>query len=226
MQARHVRAVSIHCVPQHPDSGLRSAMRRSAAKKAGIRLLFGGLVAFVLLLLLGSEAFASCTGSNRIWHNSAECLVAEWESKSWPQTSWFRVGSSCPEFGKVVAKVDIKNASDRTIHLTNSNSRSGSSTHSIRGIYCCKDVGDLCNYPDLVNPQGCVDQFRESPAKETCSLYKRPTVGDSTTQCNFKAWCRFDHGEYSGQSTLNNVLWYKADDMINCNGVLSREGSC
>lgn len=226
MQGCYVGALSIRCVPRYPDSTHRRAMRSNAARMARIRVLLKVLAAIMLLPLLGSEAFASCTGSNRIWHNSAECLVAEWESKSWPQTSWFRVSSTCSSFGKVVAKVDIKNASDRTLHLTNSNNRDGSTSNPIRGIYCCKDVGDLCNYPDLVNPQGCVDQFRKSPAKETCNLYELPTISDARTQCNFKAWCLFDHGNWSGKSTLNLVLWYKADEMINCNGVLSREGSC
>lgn len=182
MQACQVRTATIRCVPRYPDSGHRSAMHFSVAKKARIRPLFGSLVAFVLLLLLGGEAFAACTGSNRIWHNSAECLVAESESKSWPQTSWFRVGSTCPEFGEGVAKVDIRNASDRTIHLTSSNNKIGSITNPIRGIYCCKDVGDLCNYPDVVNSQGCVDQFRINPENDTCSLYESPTISDARTQ--------------------------------------------
>lgn len=66
IQACHVRNVSICCVPGYPDSGHRSAMHSNAAKKPGIRFLFGGLAAFTFLLLLGGEAFASYTGSNRI----------------------------------------------------------------------------------------------------------------------------------------------------------------
>ena len=77
MQVCHVRALSIRCVPRYPDSTHRRAMRSNAARVARIRILFKVLAAIMLLPLLEGKAFASCTGSNRIWHNSAECLVAQ-----------------------------------------------------------------------------------------------------------------------------------------------------
>ena len=75
----------------------------------------------------------------------------------------------CPEYGKVVAKVDLKSAMDRTLHLNDGSQRDGSTIHRIRGISCCSDIGELCNRSDIVTDAGCVAQFnRVSSAAWTC----------------------------------------------------------
>ena len=228
MNARHAGTVSTRRIPWLSDFASGRALRSGAAKKAGMRLSFGGLVAFVLLLSLGGEAFASCGSSQRIWHNNdaAECLIADWDNNPWPDTTTFWAASRCGLFGNVVAKIDIRNASDKTWTLSGSSRRNGQSDNTIRGIYCCKDLSVLCQRSDVVNPQECLDQFRKSPAKQGCNLSELPTADSGEEHCNFKAWCVYDHGEYSGHSTLNMVLWYKADEMLNCNGVLKRAGGC
>ena len=112
------------------------------------------LLAAALMLLPASTAEASCSTGNRVDHRDAECLSASWKNRGVLKKSPYHVQNMCPEYGKVVAKVDLKSAMDRTLHLDDGSQRDGSTIHRIRGISCCSDIGELCNRSDIVTDAG------------------------------------------------------------------------
>ena len=52
--------------------------------------------------------------------------------------AWAR--NLCSDKGKIVVKVDVKNAKDKTWHLNGSRKRKGSGNGHMRGVYYCKDL--------------------------------------------------------------------------------------
>lgn len=109
----------------------------------------GALVLFGFLVTAGAS-HASCTGSNRVGLSEAACLDGGHENTcqsrifgacvDWASSHWAE--SQCID--KVVAKVDISGATDRTWHLNNFARRSGEHYNKTRGVYCCNDLG-RCN---------------------------------------------------------------------------------
>ncbi len=105
-------------------------------------------VATGLAVMLTVQANAACGISDRISHRDANCLRAEWHNPPVPvfgSTTWYAVKNMCVSNGKVVAKVDIENGTDRTLHLADSQERSDTTWTRIRWIYCCTDLSDLCS---------------------------------------------------------------------------------
>ena len=144
----------------------------------------------------------------------------------------------CHLWGTVVAKVDLHNCSDKTWHLNNADRRRGSEPCRVDGIYCCKDVGDLCEKSDLVTIDGCRSQFNDSPASDTCYLSggETYTVGStsptpvtwSDENCSFWAKCDYtadDGTTQEKQTSISDVHWLDSDDLVNCDGTL-KEDSC
>ncbi len=93
-----------------------------------------GLLAFAFIAAVAGEAWAACTGSNRIDHSDAECLHGWWDNNSWPRESTFGAQNLCPDWGTVVAKVDIAGTSDRTWHLANGDKRRGRTSFTVRDM--------------------------------------------------------------------------------------------
>ena len=177
-----------------------------------------GLLAFALIVTVAGEAYASCTGSDRVSRDNAECLSGWWDNNTWPQNSTFGAQNLCPDWGKVVAKVDISGASDRTWHLADGSKRRGSTSNSIRNIYCCQDLGDkMCNKADMVSAASCKTQFEASAADDDCDLDGDPTL-DGTTSCVFELTCTYTGNggveyEYDGRLGLS---WHRADEIVFC----------
>ena len=223
-------------VPPPGKRGQATGNRCGMGSGKAMRLILMGVVSLAITLVSVGEVDASCSGSQRMRDANADCLNSRYSnSGNWLNpSSEFYAWNSCHNYGKVVAKVDIKNRPDVTWHLTSNAQREGQADEHVRDIYCCKDLSVLCKRSDVVNPDGCLDQFRKSPAKKTqgCSLYEVPTVTGtiSNLRCNFPAaWCpntRTDGTTEVLSSSLSQVLWYVADELINCNGVLRRAGSC
>ena len=90
------------------------------------------LLAAAFMLLPATTAEASCSTGNRVDHRDAECLSAWWKNRGLLKKSPYHVRNMCPEYGKVVAKVDLKSAMDRTLHLNDGSQRDGSTIHRIR----------------------------------------------------------------------------------------------
>ena len=176
-----------------------------------------GLLAFVLIVAFAGTADASCTGSNRISHGSAECLHGWWDNNSWPNDSKFGAQNLCPDWGKVVAKVDIEAASDRTWHLDDGDKRRGSTSNRVRGVYCCKDLGDeMCDKEDVVTAASCKTQFEASDANDDCTMDSDPTT--DSTHCVFDLTCTYTdpNGVKYEHDGAPGVPWNRVDELEFC----------
>ena len=190
-----------------------------------------GLLAFAAIMVVAGAAYASCTGGNRVSFHQAECLHGWWDNNPWPAKSTFavRVKNDCHLWGTVVAKIDLASCSDKTWHLNDTNRRRGSEACRVNGIYCCKDVGDLCNRSDLVTIAGCTSQWNSSPASDTCDLSdgstSSVTADTDDHTCDFWADCQYtaDDGTTQEKATsIGDVHWLNADNVINCDGELKK----
>ena len=147
-------------------------------------------LAVVLMLLPATTAEASCSAPNRVDHRDAECLSAWWKNRGLLKKRPYHVRNMCPEYGKVVAKVDLTSARDRTPHLNDGLPRDGDTRHRIQGISCCSDIGALCNRSDVLTDAGCLARFqRESSAGRTC-VRATATISNENRICTISAECR------------------------------------
>ncbi len=160
-------------------------------------------------------------------HRDAECLYAWWKNRGLLKKSPYHVSNQCSEYGKVVAKVDLVSASDRTIHLGDDIPRDGDTRHRIRGISCCSDMG-ICNRSDILSDAGCARQFeRGSSAAGTCRN-ATATYSSENASCTISAECRtLDTPvlNVTYNPTRITVPVMAVDQVKNCDGWL-RPGAC
>lgn len=161
--------------------------RREAEMRIVRKCLVLMMGALVLSVLAVSQVHASCTGSDRISFRDAQCLAANWKNTNYIFGSSFAARNLCPDYGKVVAKIDLKNANDKTWHLRDGETRSGESHGKVRGIHCCRDLGKLCNYSDVVTSGSCMTEFNKSTAADSCTLRLDPDPNGKN--CNFVLQC-------------------------------------
>ena len=184
-------------------------------------------VALTLLLSAGT-AEASCGKGNRVDHSDAECLSASWNNRGLLRKSPYHVRNMCPEYGSVVAKVDLKSAMDRTLRLDDGEERDGSTIHRIRGISCCSDIGELCNRSDVLTDAGCLARFEQvSPAAGTCTNATATYSGENRT-CTIAAECEWidpEHAVFPYMPTGILIPYPDLDEVHNCGGLL-RRGPC
>ena len=188
------------------------------------------LLAGTLLSLPASTADAACSAGNRVDHRDAECLYAWWKNRGLFKKSPYHVSNQCSAYGKVVAKVDLVSASDRTIHLDDGLPRDGDTSHRIRGISCCTDTGALCNRSDVVTDTGCKSRFwRTSSAAWSCmNVTAAAAISGGNYDCTVSAQCKTGESQFNRpmyRSTSITVAWLDLDDVHNCGGTLKR-GSC
>ena len=158
-------------------------------------------------------------------HRDSECLEASWDNNSWPDATSYQVRSVCSDYGKVVAKVDIKDGSDHTLHLNNSNWRRDSGWYRIRWIYCCTDIGDLCNRADMHTDASCREGFEDNDDLDDCTLDAGSTGAHANgNQCVFSASCLDDDGQPN--QTTGSTERYNVKRLLNCDGVLTKANSC
>ena len=158
-------------------------------------------------------------------HGDAECLSASWNNRGLLKKSPYHVQNMCPAYGKVVAKVDLKSAMDRTLHLDDGSRRDGSTLHRIRGISCCSDTGALCNRSDVVTDAGCLARFKQvSPAAWTCERPRAVAViSGENYNCTISAECWMSNPPpvfYPYRPTRITVPWLDLGDVHNCRGHL------
>ena len=156
--------------------------------RAGVAAI--ALLAGALLLLPENAEASQCSRAERVNHRDAECLYAWWKNRGLLKKSPYHVSNQCSEYGKVVAKVDLASASDRTIHLIDDIPRDGDTRHRIRGISCCSDMG-ICNRADAVTDAGCKAQFmRVSMASKQCgAVTASATISGDNYSCTITAKC-------------------------------------
>lgn len=157
--------------------------------------------AVVLSVLAVSQVHASCTGGNRISYRAAECLDARWKNTSYIFGSSFAAQNRCSDYGKVVAKIDLKAGKDKTWHLRDGNPRSGESHSKVRWIHCCRDLSKLCNYSDVVTSVSCMTEFNKSSAADSCTLRLDPNANGKN--CNFFLRCGGDETVIAREEYLN-----------------------
>ena len=179
-------------------------------------------LALAFLLVAPPEANAACEGSNRLYHGDSSCLSAGWDNGSWTSTNrtyWAK--NNCSYAGKVVAKIDLKSASDRTWHLNDGSKRTGSGSAKIRNIYCCKDLSDFCYVSSTYNDAGCRKAFaRSDAASEGCNLtsisYSRTGSGN---MCTFTTTCPY-YANASTRDSAGTVNLESIDNFDNCDGIV------
>ena len=195
--------------------------------RAGVAAI--ALLAGALLLLPENAESSQCSRSERVNHRDAECLYAWWKNRGLFKKSPYHVSNQCSEYGKVVAKVDLASASDRTIHLIDDIPRDGDTRHRIRDISCCSDMG-ICNRSDAVTDEGCLERFRQvSPAiqNRNCWDYTATAEAGEDLQCTVTAQC--DVGVHPFipmyKTTSVTVPFVDLDDVRDCKAVLTH-GMC
>ena len=196
--------------------------------RAGLPL--AALFLLALVLLPTGAAHASCSSGSRVDHADAECLYAWWKNRGLFRKSPYHVSNQCSAYGKVVAKVDLVSADDRTIHLDDAFPRDGDTSHRIRGISCCSDTGALCNRSDVVTDTGCLSRFRRtSSAAWSCMNHTATAaISGDNYNCTVRTVCKTGEFQFNRpvyRSTSITVAWLDLDDVHNCGGTLKR-GSC
>ncbi len=107
-------------------------------------------LAVPVLVLSAAAVEAACGVRDRVSHRDSECLSASWHNSStMAVNNTYSVRNMCPELGRVVVKIDLRQDMDRTLHLHNGYERTGYTEARIRWIYCCSDLSTACNRSDL-----------------------------------------------------------------------------
>ena len=173
--------------------------------------------------LAGQTHAGSCEGSDRIDHDDADCLHADWDNNydGWSSGKVW-AWSNCEDRGTVVAKVDLKAAKDLTWYIKSSkkfNKKLG--PVDVRNVWCCADLSDLCNESE-VNDADCLAEFHDSSAADTCSDEIVTAPSDDT--CNVQARCKYqyDNGDYSNAVTGAEITtsFSNTSRLHNCDAVL------
>ncbi|TGH20616.1 MAG: hypothetical protein ERJ68_06605 [Aphanocapsa feldmannii 277cI] len=183
-------------------------------------------VAVVLALtaaFAGQAHAGSCEGGQRIDHKEADCLDADWDNDiDFWSTSKVEATNKCPSYGTVVAKVDIKAATDYTLYLKDGTKKTKKSgAFNIRNVYCCADLSDLCNKSDIINDDSCLARFMTSSADDSCRNASSSVNGSD--MCVITAEC--ENRSSSGHSwgyfrTSITASWQDTANLHNCRGEL------
>ena len=170
-------------------------------------------VTAALAAVLSGQADAACGSSQRVSHDDVDCLDAEWHNKSWGKAT-VKARNLCSNLGKVVAKVDRKSGSDYTWHLSSGDWRDEKDSHyHVRGVYCCKDLSDLCDSSE-VSDDGCIEKFESSKASATC--FEPQVSFVEPNECEITAFCERRSGVR--RYTLALVPYGRLDELNNCDG--------
>ncbi len=176
--------------------------------------------ALALAALLAGQAHAACGKGDRMQHYNSNCLDASYNNTGIFKDNEAKGQNDCWEYGKVVAKVDLKSWSDKTWHLTTNDESEWKGMAHIRGVFCCTDLSDLCNLSELVNEDSCLERFVESPAGATCDPPDVDVVA-SDRYCKFTTYC----DGHTDDDTIFTVKWLETNLLRSCDGVLQK-GSC
>ena len=181
------------------------------------------VTAFTLAAVLAGQAHAGCGESQRMSHQSAECLRAEIKSSG--NGKIVEVQNLCPSYGQVVAKIEGESLppfpSSYTLYLNNGTAV-GRPLIQVSGVYCCEDLSDLCNKSDIVNDDSCFDRFQNSSANDSCK--DETVVANNENKCEISAYCKGVAGVYYTFRSRATVSWHNTEKLNNCNGDLQIQG--
>ena len=176
--------------------------------------------ALALAALLAGQAHATCSGSQSISYQSAECLRAKISTVASGQT--VEIQNLCPDYGDVTAKIDKEILADVIVYLKSGTMVEQSATQ-VNGVYCCKDLGDLCDKSDVIDDDSCFEQFEGSSADDSCK--DETATATSNDKCAISATCKDINGSYGQYQSTATVSWPDAARLHNCNKKL-RVGGC
>ncbi len=183
--------------------------------KSGWSFLVSSLVVVALSVLAVSQAHASCTGGDQISPGNAQCLTATKTALN-SLTDSYTLTTNCSDYGTVSAKLNYRNAAGgpevQTFSLTSDNTQQTGTVSKVEGMYCCKDLGDLCNRSDVVTTTSCDTRFDGSPAATSCSP-GTTSVNSDHTQCTFNLTC-------SDTAVEATVAWTSVPNMRYCSGTI------
>ena len=94
----------------------------------------------------GDFVESACSNSVRVSHSFATCLHG-WYSNNYnwsPPGYKHTVENKCPEYGTVIASVDVQGGSDWKWTLTNGDKETDYRLGKTNAITCCADKSDLC----------------------------------------------------------------------------------
>ena len=189
--------------------------------KTLFKTLFAMTAAALLLAAPASQAQVACGPSQRVSDADADCMDSQtWESGGfWNRRTHFKARNQCPDFGKVVVKVDIEGGTDKTWHLIDGEWKEDSVRFpsTVESVTCCSDLSDLCSKSDMIHPQGCKDEFKKSAANDTCTYTGSAVHGE---HCEINAKCESDKSEDRIPATAT-LHFLKVKHLQNCNGTLN-----
>ncbi len=171
--------------------------------------------ALALAAALAGQAHAACGSGQRMSHQDAECLRTATRTVENGKT--VEVQNLCPSFGDVVAWIDREIETDLTLYLTGENTVKRS-VIEVNGVYCCKDLSDLCNTSDIVNDESCFDQFQASAANDSCK--DETATANDDIKCKISAYCKDSGGTYLRVPSTITVHWPTVPNLKNCGGNL------
>ena len=172
---------------------------------------------------------AACEKSERIDNGEAECPNASWNSWKGLSTSRFHAQNMHPAYGKVMVKVNLEAAMDRTMRRDDGNRRAGPAVQ----VLDVREVGDeetlaLSNLRGdrIANPAAAGtllngDQWRTAwPANGERAVASRLVdrlgehltagVGDSHVTLDglrIRAWQSLEEGEVAGITDIDRRRW-------------------
>ena len=127
-------------------------------------LVLGALGMLSILGAMVQTAQAGCGKSDRMKASRAQCLHITEEERTWDYR--FSAINLCSPLGRVVGKVDVEDAGDKTFYLDGAGWESQTSIGDARGKYCCTDGNSFCNVSDRISTQKCQTAYNASPAAD------------------------------------------------------------
>ena len=180
------------------------------------------LTIVLLALTWTTNARASCESNDRISDANSGCLeTKQWHKETgfWTITYYYKARNLCHDLGKLVAKVDIASANDRTLtfNYDDKDWQEGSSNNNVRSVSCCSDTSELCNRADMVTDHNCLIKWTDSDASYECATTEI-TATPSKSECLIRARCPKNNGGF--QETSARGHFHYIYTLKNCDGHL------
>ena len=196
-------------------------MKRNAARKISTVVVLAALAVTV-----AGQAHAVCGPSQRMTHEEADCLRADWNTSSSPSILNpipVTTQNLCSDIGIVVARINISSGGylGEDYHLEALHDGTPNVNYArskIKGVYCCEDISQICSKSEIT-AESCLDRFADSPAGHSCK--NSSAAVNANYDCVITADCdrtRITSSTYITSSVT--VRYGDADNLCNDSGYL------